>query len=41
MGERSQWSGFVRFSVVGDFGVVVDMLVLFLFLWMCFRFTFL
>ena len=35
MGERSQWSGFVRFSVV------VDMLVLFLFLWMCFRFTFL
>lgn len=30
MREHSQWSGFVRFSVVGSFGVVVDMLVLFL-----------
>ncbi len=29
MREHSQWSGFVRFSVVGGFGVV-DMLVLFL-----------
>ncbi len=30
MRGRLQWSGFVRFSVVGSFGVVVDMLVLFL-----------
>ena len=30
MGEHSQWSDFVRFSVVGGFGVVVDMQVLFL-----------
>ena len=30
MRGRLQWSDFVRFSVVGSFGVVVDMLVLFL-----------
>ena len=30
MRGRLQWSGFVRFSVVGSFGVVVNMLALFL-----------